>query len=151
MKKIVFAILVSLALSMGERLISGTGIRRAWRLAGALILTLAILMPLMKMQRGDWVQVFDDAAAETALTEESLRKDCDRQLSAVIAGELETYIGDKAKELGLTGEVQVVLCGREEGYLPQKVMLAMPFDRQLSDWITGELGLGREYQQWQEA
>jgi len=51
----------------------------------------------------------------------------------------------------LKGGAQVVLCGREEGYLPQKVMLAMPFDRQLSDWITGELGLGREYQQWQEA
>jgi len=144
-------IALSFAMSLGEKLIAGAGIKRIWNMVGGILLTIAIFSPLLELTDAQWELSLWEAAEQTSLLEQSLRESGEEQLASGIEEALETYIWDKAKALGLSGEIEVSVSGKEGGYLPQTIVLKMPFHQQLSEVISKELGLGRDRQLWQEA
>lgn len=128
--------------------ISGDGPGRPLRkLTAGLFLSLAVLSPLgdVQLPQLDTDQIRSDAQeAVRAGTEQATQAK-----NAIISETMETYIWNKAAQLGLQVQVHVVL--NEEG-LPRSVELTgavSPMDRQtLAECITRELGLGKEAQVW---
>ena len=77
------------------------------RLAGGLLLTLALLRPLAALPWADLAVEAGSFRAQTREQEEEYRKNQQEAFSSIIEEKTETYIWDKASELGLACEVSV--------------------------------------------
>ncbi len=145
---IVGIIAVTFALSLAEDLIRQPAIRRIWKLAGGVVLILAVLSPLRSLVPGDWTVSLEDYRREVTAVEQVLRQEQDIAYAAGIEQEIEAYIWDKAAAFGLAGEIRVKVSPQTG--IPEEIWLEMPFDPRLSEFITQQLGLDREQQEWQE-
>jgi hypothetical protein len=144
-------IAVSFALSLAQKLITQPSIRRLWDLAGGVVLTAAIISPLIELRMEETDLSLSTYRENLVSVEEALRMDSAAALGDGIAGALEAYIKDKATALGLCGSVEVMLSGEGENWHIQRVVLGMTYDQRLSDLLWEELGLSRDQQRWQEA
>ena len=120
------------------------------RLAGGLLLTLAVLRPLAGM---DWEGPALEAGAFQIRTEEQAavyRKNQQQALSAIIEDRTEAYILDKARLLGSEpGAVRVTARWSSEGvWYPAEVEIQAQYDRKLSEKIEEELGISAQNQHW---
>lgn len=120
------------------------------RLAGGLLLTLAILRPLAGM---DWEGPALEAGSFQTRTEEqaeAYRKKQQQALSAIIEDKTEAYILDKAKQLGLACRVEVTAAVGENGIpLPDRVVIGGPYNRELAVCVE-EVGVPAEKTIWLE-
>lgn len=118
-------------------------------LCGVFLLT-AVLQPAAALELPDlnaWLSDFDrDAQAAVREGEDYLAEEKRR----VIRQRLETYILDKAKDLGLTLSVEVSLT---EDDLPRSARLTGDYTQEQKDSLTyilkTELGIPEARQQWQ--
>ena len=121
------------------------------RLAGGLLLTLAVLRPLAGM---DWEGPALEAGAFQIRTEEQAavyRKNQQQVLSAIIEDRTEAYILDKAKQLGLAFRVEVTAAVGESGIpLPDRVVIGGPYSRELAVCVEEEVGIPAEKTIWLE-
>ncbi len=121
------------------------------RLAGGLLLTLAILRPLAGM---DWQGPALEAGSFRVRTEEQAeiyRKNQQQALSAIIEEKTEAYILDKAKQLGLDCRVDVTTAAGESGIpLPDRVVIGGPYHRELAVCVEEEVGVPAEKTIWLE-
>lgn len=129
-------------------LFSGSTGSSIMKLVCGVFLSYTVLAPVTRFDPGDlavcgWA-VADGSEAVAA--GESLAQDAREQF---IKQDLETYILDKASQLGASLQVEVTL---EEGGLPGTVTLTgqiAPYQRQqLERILTLELGIAKENQQW---
>ena len=147
---IIGVIAISFAVSLGEQMVTQKAIGRVWSLAGSILVILAVLSPLVRLPGGGGRLALSHHRGEVEEMTEMLRRQGEEELALGIAGQLEAYISDKAKALGLAGEIRVKTSAEEGVVVIEGVELAMPFDPQLSDYLSREVGLSREEQQWQE-
>lgn len=137
------AVLVSIA----GQLAPDGAVRRAARFTGGMLLMLALLRPLLRLELSAPeldLNAFHDAAAQL---EQELAARQSSALSARIAEETGAYIEDKADELGLS--VRAEVSTREEGVpVPAAVTLYGREDAALSALIARELGIAEEDQLW---
>lgn len=146
MKVICAALVCALAESIGA---DGPG-KSTRRLIGGLFLVLAVLSPLgnMDLPRLDLDTLRREAEAVTA--EGTALAEHERFM--VISDACESYIWNKAAEMGLELQVLVVL---DDDGLPLRTELsgpASPLERQkLTQIIVRELGLGKEDVIWTES
>ena len=121
------------------------------RLAGGLLLTLAVLRPLAGM---DWEGPALEAGAFQIRTEEQAavyRKNQQQVLSAIIEDRTEAYILDKANRLGLDCTVSVTAAAGESGIpLPDTVTIRGGYSEILAVCIEEEVGIPAEKQFWLE-
>ena len=121
------------------------------RLAGGLLVTLAILRPLGQVS---WESPSLEAGAfrqETAALAEDYREERCEALSAIIAQRTAAYIWDKADRLGLTCQVEVTVAAGEDGIpLPDTVTITGAYDAGLSALIEEEVGIPAGKQRWLE-
>ena len=121
------------------------------RLAGGLLLTLAVLRPLAGM---DWEGPALEAGAFQIRTEEQAavyRKNQQQALSAIIEDRTEAYILDKANRLGLDCTVSVTAAAGESGIpLPDTVTIRGGYSEMLAVCIEEEVGIPAEKQFWLE-
>lgn len=144
-------VLTSFAVGMAQRSVP-RGREQAWvRLIGGLLLTLSLLKPLGDIS-GESTVVSVGAWRESVQSEtENYRKLYQKELAAIIAEKLETYIWDKAVELGLEGEVSVSVSEQSSGIpLPETVSIGASFDPALAAWLEEVVGIPAEKQIWQE-
>ncbi len=143
-------IAVAFFVSIAETLMADKRVREVGHMVGGLLLLLALLQPLLEMRlpdSGTWS--FDDYFAQVSQREETYRKNRDETLWALIKEQSETYIEDKAKELGLSVCAEVTLQSGDEG-VPQvaSVTLDIPYSAELSQVIAQELGTAEDRQIW---
>lgn len=123
----------------------------AVRLVGGLLLILALLRPLAG---AEWSSAALEAGSFRLQTEEQARAYREKQieaLSAVIAEKTETYIWDKAYQLGLDVTASVTVAAGESGIpLPDTVTILGPYSPALAACIEEEVGLPAEKQIWLE-
>ncbi|MBD5149946.1 MAG: stage III sporulation protein AF [Oscillibacter sp.] len=120
------------------------------RLAGGLLLALAILRPLAAQ---DWAELELPAAPAFQASEQAAvyRKNQQDTLSAIIAEKTEAYIWDKANRLGLTCTVTVTTAAGESGIpLPDAAVLRGPYSGELARCIEEEVGIPAEKLIWLE-
>lgn len=144
-------VLTSFAVGIAQQLLP-KGREQAWmRLIGGLLLALALLRPLgdvlwegPSISTGAWGTMME---SQTEIYREQQQK----ELGAIIAEKLETYIWDKASEMGLEGEVSVSVRMQSSGVpLPDTVTIGTPFNPALSVWLEEVVGVPAEKQLWQE-
>ena len=140
------------AASLAECLVSQRAIRRVARLAGGVLMVLAMLRPLGSLSPAELPLSYPAYREEIDALTERYQAEQNSTLSALIAEETAAYIVDKAAALGLETEAEVRVAPDGEGVpLPREVRLTIPRDSALSDWLAEELGIPAEAQYWQEA
>ena len=123
----------------------------AVRLAGGLLMILAILRPLNRIPWDDLALAAGNFAVQSEYqAEEHLRRQ-QEDFSAVIAERTEAYIWDKASGLDGIHRIAVDVSAGESGIpLPCSVTIAGPYCQELSLWLATELGLDADRQNWLE-
>ena len=122
----------------------------AVRLAGGLLMLLAVLGPLAG---GDWGDLALPAGAfQASEVAEDYEAQRTAALGAVIAEKTAAYIWDKAQELGLAVAIDVTV--EEDGSYPYPaaVRITGPFTepqrQSLTRYIEENLAIGKEQQTW---
>ena len=131
------AVLVSLA----GQLTDGGTMKKIVRFAGGMLLMLAMLRPLLRLD----LAVYREAVSQLELELAQRQEDA---LSARIAAETGAYIEDKADELGLSVRAAVRTEEVDGVPLPVSVTLCGEENAALADCIERELGIAKEDQLW---
>ena len=121
------------------------------RLLWGLLLLAVLLRPLGNV---DLSAVSLDLSAYRQTVERrqaELEQEGQKELLGLIEAELESYISDKAADMGLTLRVQVTVEPDGSGVpVPVSVELTGPRSEVLSRWLETELGVPAERQVWNE-
>lgn len=121
-------------------------------IAGGLVIILTAISPLLKidpdtMTRAVWKLNMDTEAACSGVEIGSRAL-----LKQVITEKCESYILDKARNLGMQIQVEVTLCDAEDYPYPEKVILRGSWSvlerNRLSEYISEDLGVPAERQEW---
>lgn len=119
------------------------------KLLGGVFMALTVLSPMLHLELpdpGQWLHTYTAEGRTAAAEGEVLAKDA---AHAIITGQVEAYILDKAAQCGADIAVDVEL---DEGGIPVRVMLRGSVTQQqqkaLSQIIETDLGVGKEAQQW---
>lgn len=142
----------ALLLALVQALLPQGAVKRTATMAGSLLVILAVLSPLAKLDYDSLARSISKLQVET----ESLRTGIEvgnRELMAgIIKQRCETYILDKAGQMGLTLEVEITLSEGVDYPYPVSVTLrgaaTEAQKRTLTAYITENLGIPAERQEW---
>ena len=121
------------------------------KLLGGLFLAVTVLSPLVKFEIPDPARWLEDYMAEGEAAARAGEVMAKEYSASIISAEVETYILDKAADLGcdITAEV-----GLDDGQLPQSVVLrgeiSIAQKAELTRLLARDLGLGEEAVIWSD-
>ena len=140
---------VTLLLSVVQTLTPKGSLREITSFVGGLLLLAVLLRPLGSVSA---VSLNLDAYRQTVEQRQAeLEQEGQKELVGLIEAELESYISDKAADMGLTLRVQVTVEPDGSGVpVPVSVELTGPRSETLSRWLETELGVPAERQVWNE-
>lgn len=124
-------------------------VRRIARFASGLLLILTVVLPLLPIEAEDISSLFSSYAVQYDTSQ--LKEQWHERLSAHIKETSETYIEQKADELGVFVRADVTLDDEE---YPQPIavritgILSYETKNRLSDYIETALGVKKEAQEW---
>lgn len=144
--------LVSCALlvSIAEQLVPGGTMRRIVRFAGGLVILLALLQPLARLDLAPPGDALGSFHAASAALEQTLEQQQYDAFASRIAAQTRAYIEDKADGLGLAVRAVVTTQAVDGVPLPAAVTLYGRENAALGELIERELGIAKERQQWIE-
>lgn len=149
MRIVAAAMLVALAQSV----LSAPRIKKIAALAGGAVLLLTVLSPLVSIDVGDVSFSIETLEPEAAEAFSNMKTEWTEELNGIIKRTTETYILDKAEEVGavISAEVTVTVC--EQGYsYPSGVCIAGTASagqkQTLTEYMEQELGIPAERQVW---
>ncbi len=142
----------ALVIAGAEALMPEGAVKRVGKLTGGLILVLGLLQPLAGLDYQDLYDLVNTLPAG-AVTQESLTREAADPLEGLIEEELSAYIAEKGAALGCPCTARVECIPDGNGVpVPCRVVVTGPFTpdqkRSLQVFITQDLGVGREYQQY---
>lgn len=142
---------VTLLLSVVQTLTPKGSLREIASFVGGLLLLAVLLRPLGSVDLSA-VSLNLDAYRQTVEQRQAeLEQEGQKELVGLIEAELESYISDKAADMGLTLRVQVTVELDGSGVpAPVSVELTGPRSEALSRWLETELGVPAERQVWNE-
>lgn len=142
---------VTLLLSVIQMLTPKGSLREITSFVGGLLLLAVLLRPLGSVDLSA-VSLNQDAYRQTVEQRQAeLEQEGQKELVGLIEAELESYISDKAADMGLTLRVQVTVEPDGSGVpVPVSVELTGPRSETLSRWLETELGVLAERQVWNE-
>ena len=147
---LVGVVLVTVLLSVAQNLLPEGNLRQTISYVGGLILLVALLQPVGKVELENLFEEASAAIPEVEGMQMELEYRQQEELEQLIAQRTGAYIWAKAAELGLETEIQVETRIGEEGVpLPYRVEIGAPLSRELSRWLEAELGIPQERQVWQ--
>jgi len=140
----------SICLSLLYTLAPKGAVRTIARVSGGLVLFLVMIQPLTGLDaealRVRYVTYQEQIDAQI----EAYRADYYAQLERRIEEDTGAYISEKAAQMGMVCDVDVVTELRDGVPLPAEVILNIPEDQVLSVWITQEVGIDAKHQYWKE-
>ena len=142
---------VALCIALTEQLVSQSGIRRVLRLAGGLLLLMAMFGPLRQISGARWDLSLFQPETDRETLEQELRESSQGALEQGIEEALTSYIWDKGQSIGADCQVSVTVSTDEAG-LPVigSVTLTGTYHAALSKWLEDDMGIPPEHQIWQE-
>lgn len=142
-------IAVSLLVSVADSLLPEGGVKKVAGFTGGLILLLALVQPLLRVEPGSVAAGLGDYTAQIAALQETFTEKNQEELQALIAEETQAYIEDKATGLGLACSPRVTVEQDENGLpYPAEATLDCARDEALAAYLETELGIPRERQTW---
>lgn len=142
-------IAASLLVSVADTLIPQGAIKKIAGFTGGLILLLALVQPVLRIQPGSIQGNFDIWSAEISTLEEEFTRQNAAELETRIAETTASYICDKATSLGLDCQVRVTTEAGPEGVpIPASAEVTGPKSEALAEYMEAELGIPKEKQLW---
>ena len=140
---------VSLIISVAESVMPEGRVKVFGRFTCGLILMFAVLYPIIGAARPDFSFGGSGYEETTEQRQSELEGENAASLKALIESRTEAYICDKASELSLDCRVSVTAKAGEDGVpYPYSAELSVPKDQRLSDYMSGELGISADRQEW---
>ena len=145
------AIIVALADGLSP---NGT-VRKIGRLTGSLVLVLAMIQPVLRIDSRTFAGILTEYRVEAMGTADTLEEENGRLMKDIIADETCAYILDKAEELGISCEEVRVTCAVGENGVPypESVVLVGVMSRteqaELSQRIEADLAIPLERQTYE--
>lgn len=122
--------------------------------AGGLLVMIAALSPIVKVDYDGLARSFVRMANDTLKMETAVFEDAERQKAECIKEDCEAYIWDKANELGADLEVEITLSKDAQLPIPQTVVLRGEisyYQRSLlSKIIEQDMGIPPKRQEWRQ-
>ncbi len=136
--------------AMSQSMLTLGRMKKIAALAGGTVLVLTALTPLVNLELGDLS--WDGLDVDTTLIDQ-MQEDTINQRNRIIKEKTETYILDKAKELGAAISADVTVAMAEAGYgYPYSVrvtgVLSASQKEALSSYMAEELGIPKQRQVW---
>ncbi len=126
--------------------------RKLASVAGSLLVVMTVVSPVLSLNPDQIAQTVSDFLVETETARTQVKVSDRDLLSDIIKQRCEAYILDKASDMGLELQVEVVLSETGEYPYPTAVKIEGSMTpeehRILSRYISEELGLPREQQEW---
>ena len=145
-------VLTAFAVALARQLAPKGREQAVVRLAGGLLLTIVFLKPLQSFSIHDISLSVGGISVETEEQYRYYREKQQNDLEAIIVAKTESYIWDKANELGLECATVTVktLVGENGIPLPDEVTIVGTRSSTLSAWIEEVVGIPAEKQIWLE-
>lgn len=124
-------------------------LRSIGKLAGSLILLLVLLRPLVQW-RPAWDLSYEVYAGQIQRQINDLQEENQKKMETIIAEQIAAYISDKGAQLGIRCRPTVSTRLRDGIPYPDAVTMDVPYQQELADYISHELGIPAERQVWQE-
>ena len=140
----------AMALSLLYALLPKGAVRGAARATGGLILLLVVLGPLAGLDLSDLALRYEDLSRDMERQAEAYRQEGQAQLELGIQQRTAAYISEKAAQLGLSCQPEVICQLRDGVPFPVEVVLDIPEDSGLAQLIADDLGIDRAHQHWRE-
>lgn len=140
----------ALVVAAAQALMPEGSVKRVGKLTGGLILALALVQPLTRLDYDAlWAEAISLPAG--AIQQETLQEEATAPLQTGIEETLGAYIAEKGKTLGISCQVQVTCETGEDGVpVPQHVTVFGALDEAqraaLSDLLSQQLGLDTDRQ-----
>ena len=138
----------ALLVSACEQLTDGGTMKKIVRFVGGMLLMLALLRPLLRIDLTDLAVNAGAYREAVAQLEEELGAQRQRELSARIAAQTGAYIEDKAHALGAEVTAEVTVREEDGAFIPDRAVLFGEENAELSALLTQELGIAPEKQEW---
>ena len=144
----------SMVMAVAEVLVPEGSIRRICRLAGGLMLLLAAINPVLKLEEGALSRALTEYRIAAQDYGDVLVEKNNLLYKTIIEEETAAYILDKAKELGISCSAEVIFAYDEQGNpYPDRVnifgQLTQPQKEQLSRIIETDLGVPPKHQRFE--
>ena len=146
---LVWIIGAALILTVFYAIIPEGKLRSIGKLAGSLILLLVLLRPLVQW-RPAWDFSYEAYAGQIQRQISELQEENEKKMESIIADQVAAYISDKGAQLGVHCCPAVSTKLRDGIPYPDTVTMDVPFQQELADYISRELGIPVERQVWQE-
>ena len=143
----------SVLVAFVDTLLAGSGQRQVGRLAGAMVLLLVVLRPVLDLDAvrnghtaNEWIAGFE-------MPEIQEEKDTGLLLRRMVTERTENHINEKLEQMQITANVQIV-CGEvsKDLWIPERVCvqgnLTTAQQGELERYIEEELGIGQERQEY---
>ena len=140
----------SICLSLLYTLAPKGAVRTIARVSGGLVLFLVMIQPLTGLDTEELRVRYVTYQEQIDAQIEAYRADYYAQLERRIEEDTGAYISEKAAQMGMVCDVDVVTELRDGVPLPAEVILDIPEDQVLSVWITQEVGIDAKHQYWKE-
>lgn len=148
---LISVIAVCMITVIADVLIQKSSLRRIVRLIGGILVLLVAIRPLLSLDMGQISSYLEQISSSYDFDTEKIKGDQDELLRAHIKRTAETYIEDKASELGGIVQAEIVLSDGEYP-IPQKVTLTGTLSPEqvqtLSAYIETALDIPTARQEW---
>ena len=122
----------AMVVALAESLTPQGTIRKIGRFTGGLVLLLAVVQPVMKLDEGSLRQSMAEYKAALSIYDGTLEEENQTLMKGIIAEQSGAYILDKAASLGIVCTVEVETAPGEEGDYP------VPYCVTIRGDLTGE-------------
>lgn len=144
-------LLVNLALG----LLPKGKLQKPLRFCGSLVILLAVVAPILRLESADFARGFVSWRADTTSLRQELEEESQTMLEQRIKRECEAYVWDKATALGLTVEIELGY-GKDAAYpYPVSAVVTGQYTHEqkarFQAILEEELGIAKERQVWIEA
>lgn len=144
-------VVCTLFLSLLQAMIPEGAVRRVSLFTGGLLLFVCILGPLINLEDRDMKWDFSKYRMDIQKEQQLWMKHAEKELEQRIGTETESYISDKAAQLGTEVSACVETECREDGLIvPVSVRLSGPYSLELAACMEKDLGIPPERQVWHE-
>lgn len=139
--------------ALAQRLAPSGGAGRVVRLAGGLVLMLAVLSPLLRLDSGALTRALTRYRLEVEDYREELESDNLERMKDIIEEQSAAYIQDKAARMGISCTVEVSASGTGEWPVPELVTVTGPLtgeqQRELTEQIELDFAIPAERQYYE--
>ena len=111
----------AMVVALAESLTPQGTIRKIGRFTGGLVLLLAVVQPVMKLDEGSLRQAMAEYKAALSIYDGTLEEENQTLMKGIIAEQSGAYILDKAAQQGIACQVTVQAAGEGEWPVPETV------------------------------